>query len=92
MLEMSPGMGMDKNILSVNDLKSHKDQIHYWSPTVFIQSLLKDRFDAKLLNPESKAEECLADLICYGSNEVSVVNLTFVNKMFTCFVYRFDQY
>ena len=73
MLEMSPGMGMDKNILSVHDLKSHKSKVKHWGPPVFIEALLKSGFDATLANPESQTEESLAHLVCYGSEDVSLL-------------------
>ena len=66
---MSPGLGVDKSILSASDLKSHCDQIHEWGPQEVVKALLKDGFSAKLKNGDGK-EESLCDLICFGSNEV----------------------
>ena len=70
LLEMSPGMGVDKSILSVADLKSHSKDIGHWGPQELISALLKDGFSAKLKNPLTGEFETLCDLICFGSSEV----------------------
>merc|ERR1711953_1154048 len=67
---MSPGMGVDKSILSVADLKSHSKDIGHWGPQELISALLKDGFSAKLKNPLTGEFETLCDLICFGSSEI----------------------
>ena len=67
---MSPGLGVDKSILSSADLKSHSEQVHEWGPQELVQALLKDGFSAKMKNKQS--EERLCDLICFGSSEVNI--------------------
>ena len=70
---MSPGMGVDKSILSVADLKSHAKSIGHWGPQELVSALLKDGFSAKLKNPFTEQVESLCDLICFGSSEVSLI-------------------
>ena len=68
---MSPGMGIDKSILSVADLKAHAKTNGHWGPQDLVSALLKDGFSAKLKNPITERMETLCDLICFGSSEVS---------------------
>lgn len=70
LLEMSPGMGVDKSILSVADLKAHAKTIGHWGPQDLVSALLKDGFSAKLKNPITEQMETLCDLICFGSSEI----------------------
>ena len=69
---MSPGMGIDKSILSVADLKAHAKTNGHWGPQDLVSALLKDGFSAKLKNPITERMETLCDLICFGSSEVSI--------------------
>ena len=71
LLEMSPGLGVDKSILSAKDLKAHTENVHAWGPQELVTALLKDGFSAKLENPNNKGQsESLCDLICFSSSEV----------------------
>ena len=70
LLEMSPGQGVEKSILSVADLKSHAEVVHEWGPQDLIKALAKDGFSAKMKNPHFNEEESLCNLICFGSNEI----------------------
>ena len=64
-------MGVDKYVLSSNDLKSHKDTVHHWGPCQLVKSLMSEEgFDARLTNPTSGKAERLQDLVCFGSSEV----------------------
>jgi len=70
LLEMSPGLGVDKSIQSADDLKNHRENIHYWGPQELVKALLTDGFSTKLTNPNTSKVESLADLICFGSTEI----------------------
>ena len=70
LLEMSPGQGIDKCILSAADLRGHAEAVHQWGPQELVTALIKDGFAAKLKNPNQGREESLSDLICFGSSEV----------------------
>ena len=70
LLEMSPGLGVDKSIQSADDLKNHREKIHHWGPQELVKALLTDGFSTKLTNPNTSKVESLADLICFGSTEV----------------------
>jgi len=70
LLEMSPGQGIDKCILSAADLRGHAEAVHQWGPQELVTALIKDGFAAKLKNPNQGREESLSDLICFGSSEI----------------------
>ena len=74
LLEMSPGQGVDKSILSTADLKSHAEKVHEWGPQELVKALTNDGFSAKMKNPHRNEEESLCNLICFGSSEVIVLN------------------
>lgn len=79
-------MGMDKNILSSQDLKLHADQVAHWGPQDLVKALLADGFEAKLKHPFNQTEEDLHDLICFGSKEVLrklIVFFKILTKLFT---------
>ena len=64
-------MGVDKYVLSVNDLKMHSDSPHNWGPVDLLRGLMsKEHFDATLHNPVTRKNEVLRDLVCFGSHEV----------------------
>ena len=68
---MSPGMGVDKYVLSCDDLKQHRDVLHHWGPCQLVRKLMSDEgFDAHLTNPITGKDESLQDLVCFGSPEV----------------------
>ena len=79
LLEMSPGLGVDKSIQSADDLKNHRENIHYWGPQELVKALLTDGFSTKLTNPNTSKVESLADLICFGSTEVKNRNCQITN-------------
>jgi len=70
LLEMSPGQGVDKSILSTADLKSHTEKVHEWGPQELVKALTNDGFSAKMKNPHRNEEESLCNLICFGSSEI----------------------
>ena len=64
-------MGVDKYVLSSDDLRHHRDLLHHWGPCQLVKSLMSDDgFDASLTNPMTGKEETLQDLVCFGSSEV----------------------
>ena len=74
LLEMSPGMGVDKHVYSSWDLKHHREPSHTWGPSVMVQSLMSDQgFDSELVNPSSNKKETLQELVCFGSSEVKEI-------------------
>ena len=82
---MSPGMGVDKYVLSSDDMKNHRDVIHHWGPCQLVRKLMSDEgFDAHLTNPVTGKDESLQDLVCFGSPEVSPMFrfLEFTKMMF----------
>lgn len=46
---------------------------------------MKSGFDGSVINPHSKAEESLQDLICFGSKEVSRITFENVAASYVCF-------
>ncbi|XP_059080756.1 death-associated protein kinase 1-like isoform X2 [Tigriopus californicus] len=72
LLEMSPGLPIDKHVLSVSDLFRHNSVVHSWASSDIIrQMVLSDGFDAKITHPVTKEPEALIDLVCFGSKELS---------------------
>ena len=69
---MSPGLGVDKSILSSADLKLHSDQVYEWGPQELVTALMADGFAAKMKNPHQDQPESLCDLICFGSHEFRI--------------------
>lgn len=67
---MSPGMGVDKCLMSSHDLRNYLPKVFSWEPAQTAKSLFRDGFEAKVYNPTAKVEESLLDLICFGSKEV----------------------
>lgn len=69
---MSPGLSVDKHVLSSNDLKRHSKDIHDYSAEDIVQALDRDGFDAIMRNPnaEKEVEEKMDELVCFGSKEV----------------------
>lgn len=71
---MSPGMGVDKCVMSSHDLKNYDSKVFAWDPAQTAKSLFLDGFGAKVYNPVAKVEESLLDLICFGSKEVRIIS------------------
>ena len=80
---MSPGMGVDKYVLSSDDLKHHRDVVHHWGPCQLVRKLMSDEgFDAHLTNPITGKDESLQDLVCFGSPEVSLCLCLKIYKLY----------
>ena len=70
LLEMSPGLPMDKYIVSSVDIKAKRTAIQ-WSPRDTMAALLTGGWTHIMTNPnDSSRKETLTDLLCFGSTEV----------------------
>ena len=86
---MSPGMGVDKYVLSSDDLRNHREVLHHWGPCQLVRKLMSDEgFDAHLTNPITEKEESLQDLVCFGSPEV-IINFNNFYILHLIFLYNF---
>ena len=73
LLDMSPGLAVDKHVLSSSDLRQHRDAdaVHVYAPAVVVKAMhAGGGFDAVLRNPKSRKQETLKDLLCFGSDDV----------------------
>lgn len=70
LLEMSPGLPVDKMILSSSDLKHHVKEPKQWTPKDVMTALMKDGWEAKLTGHNNK-QESLAELLCFGCDQVA---------------------
>ncbi|KAB7507730.1 Death-associated protein kinase dapk-1, partial [Armadillidium nasatum] len=70
MVEMCPGLVLEKHIMSSEQLKEHTNPIYAWSPADVFAGLMADGVSCKLKNPLTKREESFSQLICLGSQEV----------------------
>ena len=73
LLEMSPGLPVEKFVLSHSDLKHHREDVHSYSTADIVTAMSKESgFETAVRNPKSKKHETLRDLLCFGNGEVSV--------------------
>ncbi len=70
LLEMSPGMGVDKCLMSPHDLRHHNAKVHVWNPVEVVKTLFRNGFESYIHNSSSNVDELMIDLICFGSKEV----------------------
>ena len=69
---MSPGLAVDKFVLSAHELFTHAAApVHAFRPAEIIKCLIDSGFEGELENTNSRRREKLIDLICFGSKEVS---------------------
>ena len=71
LLEMSPGLPVDKLILSSQDLKDHTPSVMTWSPGVVMSVMMKEGWSGSLVNTQHSRHETLQSLLCFNSDEVS---------------------
>lgn len=72
LVEMCPGLSVEKHVLSALDLRNHCAASYCFPPDQLMLALLSDdRLDARLYNPLAECYETLAELIAFNSNEVS---------------------
>jgi hypothetical protein len=73
---MSPGLPIEKHVLSAEQLRLHSDLIHCWSPDQLMACILQPScLNAKLFNPLTGNYELVLDLVGFGASEVSVTVL-----------------
>lgn len=74
LVEMCPGLSVEKHVLSALDLRNHCAASYCFPPDQLMLALLSDdRLDARLYNPLAECYETLAELIAFNSNEVSSI-------------------
>ena len=66
LLEMSPGLPVDKIILSSLDLKAHKSHPMQWTPGHVMKAMMEGGWSAELRPGES-----LASVLCFGCDSVT---------------------
>ena len=69
---MSPGLAVDKHILSSRDLANFKPAPHLWSPAEAMECLNRAGWAGELTHPAGWTES-LAGLLCWGCKEVERV-------------------
>ncbi|XP_033608089.1 death-associated protein kinase dapk-1 isoform X3 [Cryptotermes secundus] len=71
LLEMSPGLPIEKHILSAEQLRLHSDLVHCWPPDQLMECILQPScLNAKLFNPLTGNYESVLDLVGFGASEV----------------------
>ncbi len=68
-------MAVEKFVLSSRDIETFDCKPHNWDPSSFIAAILTpagDPLSTKLQKGDD--EESVKDLVCFGSNDVSVLN------------------
>ncbi|XP_069694753.1 death-associated protein kinase 1-like isoform X2 [Periplaneta americana] len=77
LLEMSPGLPIEKHILSAEQLRLHSDIVHCWSPDQLMSCILQPPcLSAKLLNSLTGNYESVLDLVGFGAAEVTELVLS----------------
>ncbi len=66
LLEMSPGLAVDKQVLSSRDLLTHSADPSVYPSSDIIRSLI----DAESFATAKVGQETVLDLLCFGSSEV----------------------
>ena len=71
LLEMSPGLPVDKIILSSKDLRNHAAPAQ-WSPRDVMKTMIKDGWSGSLTHPTQRdTRETLSQLLCFDSDQVT---------------------
>jgi len=71
LLEMSPGLPVEKFVLSHSDLRQHREDVHSYSTADIVTAMSKESgFETPIRNLKSKKHETLRDLLCFGNAEV----------------------
>ena len=71
MVDMCPGLVLEKHVLSAEQLRNHAPAVYAWPPPDLFAAILTDGCEAMLLNPITGNKESFLQLICLGSKEVS---------------------
>ena len=69
---MSPGMAVEKYVLSISDLETHDPDVHAYPSQDVIKAYSSggDGFNGTITNPKSGKTEKILKLICFGCKEV----------------------
>ncbi|XP_046679554.1 death-associated protein kinase dapk-1-like [Homalodisca vitripennis] len=71
LVEMCPGLSVEKHVLSALDLRNHCGASYCFPPDQLMLALLsEERLNSRLYNPLAECYETLAELITFNSNEV----------------------
>lgn len=74
LLEMSPGLSVEKHVLSCLDLRNHSVPPYAFPPPALMHALLSpSRLDSRLHNPLANTTETLRQLIAFDDPEVERV-------------------
>lgn len=71
LIEMCPGLVLEKHVLSSEQLGGHGTTVYAWPPADMYTALLNKGVGAALLNPLTEKEEAFTQLVCFGSQDVS---------------------
>ena len=73
LLEMSPGLAVDKNVISSREMFTHVQNPHVWTGFEIVNALISGEggFEGVALNnPNLEQAEPILDLICFSSSQV----------------------
>ena len=70
MVDMCPGLVLEKHVLSAEQLRLHAPAVYAWPPPDLFSAILTNGSEATLVNPVTGNKETFMDLICLGSKEV----------------------
>ncbi|XP_042240946.1 death-associated protein kinase 1-like isoform X4 [Homarus americanus] len=70
LVEMCPGLVLEKHVLSADQLTSHSSTVYAWPPADIYTSLLGGGVRASLHNPLTEKDETFSQLVCFGSQDV----------------------
>ncbi|XP_045116659.1 death-associated protein kinase 1-like isoform X4 [Portunus trituberculatus] len=70
LVEMCPGLVLEKHVLSSEQLAAHAATVYAWPPADIYTALLSGGVQATLANPITAKEETFTSLVCFGSQDV----------------------
>ncbi|KAK8380309.1 hypothetical protein O3P69_016726 [Scylla paramamosain] len=70
LVEMCPGLVLEKHVLSSEQLATHAATVYAWPPADIYTALLSGGVQATLANPLTAKEETFTSLVCFGSQDV----------------------
>nr|XP_045596116.1 death-associated protein kinase 1-like isoform X2 [Procambarus clarkii] len=70
LVEMCPGLVLEKHVLSAEQLTAHSPTVYAWPPADIYTALLGNGVRASLINPITEKEETFTQLVCFGSQDV----------------------
>lgn len=73
LVEMCPGLAIEKHVISAEDLKNHCAASYCFPPDKLMEAMLEDTcLDTRIHNPLADCYESVLDLIAFGSDEVRI--------------------